>query len=101
MKKVAGDLAGNNCIKGKNRTIVFAEDSRKRVWKEHMKAIMDEENPWDGMVNVEIDECPMEPFAMNEVEKALRIIKNGKISGPTGMVKEHLAASSYGKQVIL
>ena len=62
---------------------------------------MNEENPWDGMVNVEVVEGPMEPFAMNEVERALGIINNGKASGQTGIVKEHLAASPHGKQVIL
>ena len=48
-KKEANDLAGNNCIKDENGKIVFAEDGRKRVWKEHMEAIMNEENPWDRM----------------------------------------------------
>ena len=68
MKKEATDLAGNDYIKDKNGKVVFAEDGRKRVWKEHMKAIMNEENPGDGVVNVEVVEGPMEPFAMNEVE---------------------------------
>ena len=53
------------------------------------------------MVNVEVVKGPMEPFAMNEVERALGIMKNVKASGPTGIVKEHLAASPHGKQVIL
>ena len=100
-KKEANDLAGNNCIKDETGKIVFAEDGRKRVWKKHIEAIMNEENPWDGMVNVEVVEGPMEPFAMNEVERALGIMKNSKTSGPTGIVKEHLAISPHGKQVIL
>ena len=45
MKKEVSDLASKNCIREKNGKVVFAEDSRKRVWKEHMKAIMNEENP--------------------------------------------------------
>ena len=52
-------------------------------------------------MNVKVVEGPMEPFAMNEVERALGIMKNGKASGPTGFVKEHPAASPHGKQVIL
>ena len=100
MEKEANDLAGNNCIKDENGNIVFAADGRKRVWKEYMEAIMNEENPWDGMVNVEVVEGSMEPFAMNEVERALGIMKNGKANGPTG-IKEHPAASPHGKQVIL
>ena len=38
---------------------------------------------------------------MNEVERALGIMKNGKASGPTGIVKKHLAASLHSKRVIL
>ena len=49
MKKEANDLAGNDCIKDENGKILFAEGGRKRAWKEHMEAIMNEENPWDGM----------------------------------------------------
>ena len=45
MKKKASDLAGNICIKDKNEKVVFAEDGPKRVWKEPMKAIINEENP--------------------------------------------------------
>ena len=50
---------------------------------------------WDG-------ECKWlkVPFAMNEVERALGIMKNGKASGPTESVKKHLTASPHGKQVI-
>ena len=82
-KKEASDLAGNNCIKDKNGKAVFAEDSRKKVWKKHMEAIMNEENPWAGMMNVEVVEDFMEPFAINKVERALGVMKNDKASGPT------------------
>ena len=77
MKKEANDLAGSNCIRDNNGKIVLAEVGRKRVWKEPMEAIMNEENLWDGMVDVEVVEDPMEPFAMDEVEKGLGIVKNG------------------------
>ena len=52
------------------------------------------------MEKIEVVEGSMEPFAMNGVERALGIMKNGKASGPTGIVKKHLAASPHGKQVI-
>ena len=45
MKKEASDLASTNCIRDKNGKAVFAEDNRKKVWKEHVEAIMNEENP--------------------------------------------------------
>ena len=50
------------------------------------------------MVNVEVS---MEPFAMNEEERALKTMKNGKASGPYRIVKDHLAAFPHGKQVIM
>ena len=36
---------------------------------------------------------------MDEVKRALGILKNGKASGPTGIVKEILAASPQKKEV--
>ena len=44
MKKQTSDSADNNCIKDKNGKIVFTGDGRKRVWKERMEAIMNDEN---------------------------------------------------------
>ena len=52
-----------------------------------MEAIINEENSWDGMVKVKVVEGPMEPFAINEVERALGIMKNDKASGPTGIFR--------------
>ena len=52
------------------------------------------------MVNVDVVNCTVKPFSMNEVDKGLEITKNGKTSGPTGIVKKHLAASPYGKKVV-
>ena len=101
MEKDSNDLAGNNYIKEKNRKIVFAKDGCKKVWKEHMKAIMNEQNPWDGMVNVKMVKSLTELFYLNEVKKAQGIMKNGKTNELTGIVKKPLAASPHGKQVIL
>ena len=50
-----------------------------------LEAIMNEKNLWDRMVNVEVVEIPMEPFAMNKVQRALGIMKNVKTSEPTGI----------------
>ena len=46
-------------------------------------------------------ESLVKPFGIDEVEKELDIMKHGKTSGPTGIIKEHIAASPHGKQVIL
>ena len=53
------------------------------------------------MVDVKVVEGLVKPFAIDKMNKGLGIIKNGKTSGPTGIVKKHRAASPHGKQVIL
>ena len=51
---------------------------------------------WVG--NVEVVEGPMETFALNEVERAQEIMKNGKASEPTEIVKKPLADSPHEQQ---
>ena len=97
MRNDSSNLAGSNCIKDKNGK--FSEDGRMRVWNEHMKAIMNEGNPWNRMVDVEEIEDPVKSFAEDEMEKGLGIIKNGKASGPTKIVKKHLAAYPHGRKL--
>ena len=52
------------------------------------------------MINVEEVAGPVEPFAMDEMEKTLGIMKNGKAIGTTGVVMKHPAAYSHGKQIM-
>jgi len=101
MRKESNDVAGGNCLKDKEGRIVFSDEDRKRVWKEHMEVIMNEENQWDGSVEADKIEGPVQQFVMEEVEKVLGSMKHGKAGGPTGIVKEHLVASHHGKQIIL
>ena len=53
------------------------------------------------MVTVEMVVGIVEPFAKDKMKKGLEIVKNGKASEPTEIVKEHLVASPYLEQVIL
>ena len=45
-------------------------------------------------------EGPKEPFAINKVEKGLGVMKNGKATRLTGIVKKYLIVFSHEKQVI-
>ena len=56
-----------------------------------METIINEKNPWDGMVNVVVVGGPTKTFVINEVDDALGIKKNGKASKLPGIVKEHLS----------
>ena len=53
------------------------------------------------MVELEVFEGSMEPFAVDEVEKGLGIMKNSKVNRPTGIVKKYLATFSQGNQALL
>ena len=66
-----------------------------------MEATMNEENQWDRVVDADKIEGPVESFVLEDVSKALGSMKKGKAVGPSGIVKEHLAASRHGMQAIL
>ena len=51
----------------------------------------------DWVVNVNVAGGLVESFAMDEVVKALGIVKNGKASEPTGIFKDNLAVFLHGK----
>ena len=50
MKIDSCDIRGDNCLKTRVGKIVTRVDDRIKVWKEHMEAIMNEENQWGGVV---------------------------------------------------
>ena len=65
-----------------------------------MEAIMNEENQWDRVVDADKIEGPVELFVLEDISKALGSMKD-KVGRPSGIVKEHLAASCHGMQAIL
>ena len=46
MKKVRKDAEGGRCVRGSDGRLNFSEKDRRKVWKEHMERIMNEENVW-------------------------------------------------------
>ena len=50
MKKNGKDVEGGRCMRGSDGRLNFSEKDRGKVWKEHMKRIMNEENDWDQNV---------------------------------------------------
>ena len=47
MRKEGRDIEGGCCMKDKNGRLVVSEKDRRKLWKEHMKKIMNVENEWD------------------------------------------------------
>ena len=56
-------------LKRNRRTII---EVRAKIWKEHMKKIMNEENEWDHMVETDVIKRPVEKVTRNEIVKAMQ-----------------------------
>ena len=47
MKKEGKDVEAERCLPGRDGLMGFIEEDRAKIWKEHIKKIMNEENEWD------------------------------------------------------
>jgi hypothetical protein len=79
----------------------MGERERVKVWKEHMKRVMNEENEWDGVVDVDVVHGPIDRVTMKEVMTAIKAMKLGKATGVSEVAAEHITASGMvGIEVI-
>jgi hypothetical protein len=58
-----------------------------------MEKVMNEENEWDGEVETNVVQGPIERVTEGEVRRAIKAMKLGKASGVTDVVAEHVVAS--------
>jgi len=72
MKKDGKDVEGGKWMKDKNGRLGFSEEDWCKIWKEHMKKIMNEKNDWDHMVEDEVVEGPVERVTRKEVVEAIK-----------------------------
>ena len=80
-------LKGGRCTRASDRRLNFSDEDRRRVWKEHVERIMNEENEWDQNVQADLVEGPVEKVSREEVVKALGKMKAGKAAGPPEVFK--------------
>ena len=92
MRKEGRDIDGGGCMKDKNGRLVVSEKDRGKLWKEHMEKIMNVENEWDQMVEVDMVEEPVEGVTDEEVMKAMNKMKLGK-AGPSEVRMDTILAS--------
>ena len=88
MAKSRQDVAGVNCVKDAKGKVLVENDQVKEEWRKYMEKLLNEENTWDNATTRENVERPCELIRRYEIFKALRMMKNGKASGPTGIVSE-------------
>ena len=82
IKKDGKDVVGGGYIKGRNGKLDFSEKDRRKVWKEHMDAIINEENVWYQRVE---DEMVMGPVQGEPDRRSWGNEENekGKAAGPS------------------
>ena len=95
------DVMGNGCVRDRFGKLCTNERERAEVWKYHMEKVMNEENEWDGDVEVDVTHGPIEEVTMEEVEKAVKSMKLGKATRVSEVAVEHIIASGMvGIEVI-
>ena len=99
-QKDAKDVSECPCIRDKDGKIHHEEAERAKIWKMHMEKIMNEENEWHDLLESTETVGPVNQISMVEILSALNNMKDSKAGGPTGIMKEHLTASSHGAEVL-
>ena len=94
MKRDWKDVMGGRCIKGKDGNLAFTKRDKKIIWKEHIKRVMNEENEWGQITDVNVVEGPIEKVTFGQVMTALRKMKSGKATGPSEVISKMIIASS-------
>ncbi|KAA3670323.1 uncharacterized protein DEA37_0010186 [Paragonimus westermani] len=87
------DIIGNGCVRDKSGRLCIGKIEQAAAWKEYMEKVMNEENEWDGIVDVEIMQGPMDMVTREEVMNAIKAMKIGKAGGLSEVVAEHITAS--------
>jgi hypothetical protein len=75
---------------------VHGERERAKVWKEHMKRVMNGENEWDGVVDIDVVHGPIDRVTIVEVMTAIKAMKLGKATGVSEVAAEH-SGEWYGR----
>ena len=96
MKKERQDVLGGKYIKDSRGEVKAEERKIMERWREYFEDLLNEQNDYQVEETARV-EGPLEEITEEEIEKALREMKNGKAAGPTGVTSELLkAAGSVG-----
>ena len=93
MAKKRQDVTNVRCMRDDRGRLVCESETVKETWKKYMEKLLNEENVWDGDVDCNIKEGPRCEITRNEVESALKSMKNGKAAGSSGIVTEMMKAA--------
>ena len=78
---------------GKDGRLGFSEKDRKRIWKDHVEEIMNNENNWDHVTEASIVKGPIKDVIREEITIAIEVMKPAKAAGPSAVCAEMISAS--------
>ena len=65
-------------MRGKDGRLAFSKKNKKRIWKNHMEEIMNNENNWDHVTATSVVEGPIKYVNCKEIARAIKLMKPGK-----------------------
>ena len=88
-------MVGDKYVKDYSGNLSIDNRAKKVAWKQHYEHLLNEEFSLDSE-NLAVDPVvgPPRLIIIKRVSKAIIKMKNGKVSGPSGIVAEMLKASS-------
>ena len=95
------DVEEGKWIKGKDGRIGFSQEDQRKIWKEHMERIMNDENAWDHKVDAAMVERPVEKASRKEVREAIRKMKQGKAAGLSEVTTKMIVAGSRIEEEVM
>ena len=87
MKKDHKDVQGSNFIKDETGAIKIEDTGVQDRWRRYFSVLLNDENEND-IEEVSMVEGPIEDITEDEVERAVKGMKNGKASGPSGVTAD-------------
>ena len=93
MKIESTDVVGGRCMRGNDGTLCLNEKDRAKLMKAHMSKIMNEENEWHQIADVDTVEGQIKRLMREELMEAFKYLKIGKALGPIEVYAEMILAS--------
>jgi len=87
------DIVGGQCIKDEEGRLCIDAEEKKRAWKTYMEKLLNEENDWNGNVEVGEVDGGVEEITHEEITSALKQMKLGKACGISDVCTEFMVHS--------
>ena len=86
-------MSGSTCIRTHDGILATADEDIIAQWKLYLNDLLNEANPINADLESEPVEGPIRMIDSTELENAIKLMKNGKAAGPSGLTSDIIKAS--------